>query len=132
MPKQLKAAGGHVVDIVGELEHDGVEYYAVHYRVRDEKRDPFLVRKDNPNYTPYDLSGVTPQAGDVVSSGQRWAEYRVLGVIDGQMLIVRKEDYADGEWITLPKGQLQEDIRLDVDVYIRPCPDDYLKVVERP
>lgn len=136
MPK-LKAAGGHIVDIVGELEHDGVEYYAVHRPIKgSDPQDPFLIRKDNKFYTPYDLSGEKPQAGDIVSGpyGGSSTGYRVLGATDTQMLVIPKDDYKDGGWPVVASDEIQTEVYLPEGaiVYIRHLPDEYLKVQERP
>lgn len=131
--RQLKAAGGHLVNIVQELD----EHYVISYAdPEDARRDPFVIRKDNDNYTPYDLSRETPQAGDIVAGGRdSWNErYRVLGATDTQMLIVEAKAYADGEWPTVGDS-IQLEVTLPAErtmVYIRQLPDGYLKVVERP
>jgi hypothetical protein len=125
--KTLKAAGGHFVKVEAELD----DHYVVNYvdKVYGQ-RDPFVIRKDNENYTEEPFE---PQAGDILTySLGEGDDYRVLGVAaDGSyMLIIRAEAYADGEW-PVPKN-VQSDAFLDWEdipfagrpaIYVRKLPD---------
>lgn len=135
MPEQLKAAGGHLIDILGEVEGHWVVKYSNPDDAGSRGNHPWCVAKTNPNYAPYDLSEEAPRVGDVVAGAYSdWGKkYRVLGVDDHQMIVVYWESWDDGEWN--PVGdKVQRDVGLEAGTmfFVRKLPDDYLRVVERP